>query len=232
MIFFLPLLICLSSPFFVSPLVQGLHVEVAQEFNDEVFVRSKRSTTGGDICKYKKGDWSQCDQLTQLVTRHDNLKLKASNGDCASTRTLTRNCREEHHQEGTVTCAFKKSKSVTWTSCLPSGVRQKVLDLVTQTGKGTCPKQKLLSRKCKDEKKLNEKKDKKKKKKKEKKEEESTEKKADKKEGKKEDKCSFGDWGSWGDCVKGNQQRIRKVKKGSERPNCQKKAVSNRTCQV
>ena len=25
------------------------------------------------------------------------------------------------------------------------------------------------------------------------------------------DKCSFGDWGGWGACVKGNQQRIRKV---------------------
>jgi len=224
MLFFLPLLL-------VSPLlVQGLHIEVAQEFNDEVLVRSKRSGSS-DVCKYKKGDWSQCDQLTQLVTRHDKLKLKASSGDCASTRTLTRNCREEHHQKGIVTCAFKKSKSVPWTSCLPSGVRQKVLDLVTQTGKGTCPQQKVLSRKCKDEKKLNEKKDKKKKKKKE--EKKKSENKAEKKEGKKgeKDKCSFGDWGGWGACVKGNQQRIRKVTKGSERPNCQKKSVSNRTCQ-
>ena len=25
------------------------------------------------------------------------------------------------------------------------------------------------------------------------------------------DKCRFGDWGEWGLCVKGNQQRIRKV---------------------
>jgi len=231
MLFFLPLLL---TPFFaVSPFVQGLHVEVAQEFNDEVLVRSKRSASN-DVCKYKKGDWSQCDQLTQLVTRHDKLKLKASNGECASTRTLTRNCREEHHEKGTVTCAFKKSKSVAWTSCLPSGVRQKVLDLVTQTGKGTCPKQKLLSRKCKDEKKSNEKKDKKKKNKKEKKEEKNSGKKAQKKEGKnaEKDKCSFGDWGGWGACVKGNQQRIRKVTKGSERPNCQKKAVSNRACQA
>jgi len=231
MFLFLPLL--LTSPLLVAPGVQGLHVEVAQEFNDEVLVRSKRSASS-DVCKYKKGDWSQCDQLTQLVTRHDKLKLKASSGDCASTRTLTRNCREEHHQKGTVTCAFKKSKSVAWTSCLPSGVRQKVLDLVTQTGTGTCPKQKLLSRKCKDEKKSKEKKDKRKKKKKEKKDEKNSENKAEKREGKKadKDKCSFGDWGSWGACVKGNQQRIRKVTKGSEKPNCQKKAVANRTCQV
>jgi len=222
MLFFLPLLL--------SPFVQGLHVEVAQEFNEEVLVRSKRSASS-DVCKYKKGDWSQCDQLTQLVTRHDKLKLKASNGECASTRTLTRNCREEHHEKGTVTCAFKKSKSVAWTSCLPSGVRQKVLDLVKQTGKGTCPKQKLLSRKCKDEKKSHEKKDKKKKKKKE---EKKSEGKAQKKEGKdaEKDNCRFGDWGGWGACVKGNQQRIRKVTKGSERPSCQKKAVSNRTCQT
>jgi len=228
MLLFLPLLL--------SPLlVQGLHVEVAQEFNDEVLVRIKRSVSS-DVCKYKKGEWSQCDQLTQLVTRHDKLKEKASNGECESTRTLTRNCREEHHQQGTVTCAFKKSKSVPWTSCLPSGVRQKVLDLVTQTGKGTCPKQKLLSRKCKDEKKSNEKKDKNKKKKKERKEreEKNRENKLQKKEGKKadKDKCSFGDWGAWGSCVKGNQQRIRKVDEGSERPSCQKKAVANRTCQV
>jgi len=226
-IYFLPLLI---APFLTThPFVEGLHVEEVQELTDEVLVRSKRSASGEGICKYKKGDWSQCDQLTQLVTRQDQLKTKASSGECASTRTLTRNCREEHHEEGTVTCAFKKSKSVSWTECLPSGVRQKVLDLVNQTGEGTCPKQKLLSRKCKDEKKSNGKKDKKKKK-----EEKNKASKAEKGETKKtdKDKCRFGDWGNWGLCVKGNQQRIRKVIKGSERPTCQKKAVANRTCQV
>ena len=74
----------------MSPGVQGLHVEVAQvnckynvqeldkyslgenykynmqEFKDEVLVRSKRSASS-DVCKYKKGDWSQCDQLTQVA---------------------------------------------------------------------------------------------------------------------------------------------------------------------
>ena len=76
----------------MSPGVQGLHVEVAQvnckynvqeldkyslgenykynmqEFKDEVLVRSKRSASS-DVCKYKKGDWSQCDQLTQVAKR-------------------------------------------------------------------------------------------------------------------------------------------------------------------
>ena len=102
-----------------------------------------------------------------------NYDILKSSGECASTRTLTRNCREEHHEEGTglkslrniilwyihddtsiwylilhqewtarfetyiiydmfiicdgddssisnlsVTCAFKKSKSVSWTECL------------------------------------------------------------------------------------------------------------------
>ena len=39
-----------------------------QELTDEVLVRSKRSASGEGICKYKKGDWSQCDQLTQVLT--------------------------------------------------------------------------------------------------------------------------------------------------------------------
>ena len=36
-----------------------------KEFNDEVLVRIKRSVSS-DVCKYKKGEWSQCDQLTQV----------------------------------------------------------------------------------------------------------------------------------------------------------------------
>ena len=106
----------------------------------------------------------------KIIKNYDIVK---SSGECASTRTLTRNCREEHHEEGTglkslrniilwyihddtsiwylilhqewtarfetyiiydmfiicdgddssisnlsVTCAFKKSKTVSWTECL------------------------------------------------------------------------------------------------------------------
>ena len=35
--------------------------------------------------------------MTMTITHH----FFKSNGECESTRTLTRNCREEHHQQGT-----------------------------------------------------------------------------------------------------------------------------------
>ena len=35
-----------------------------QDFGDELLVRDKRES--GLLCKYKKGDWSNCDPLTQV----------------------------------------------------------------------------------------------------------------------------------------------------------------------
>jgi len=218
----LPLL--LSSSLAASLVDQGARVEDVQDLGSEVVVRVRREA--GGACRYKKGDWSRCDPLTQLETREDRVKAKGSLQECAATRTLTRHCKQDAG-EGHVTCVFKKSKSVPWTDCLLPGVRQKVLDLVSQTGEGLCPKQKLLSRKCKDEKKAKEKKDKKKKKKKEKKAEKKAEKEARKAE---KDKCQYGVWGEWGECTKGRQQRLRKVTGGSEVPACQKKSVETRPC--
>ena len=37
----------------------------AQDFGDELLVREKRDS--GLICKYKKGEWSRCDHLTQVI---------------------------------------------------------------------------------------------------------------------------------------------------------------------
>jgi len=221
--------------FLLLPLASSLkpfedhHVEIVKDFGDEVLVRDKRES--GLVCKYKKGEWSDCDQLTQLVTRHDKIKTKSSSEGCASTRILTRNCKDEEKEDKELSCSFKKSKEIPWTDCQVGGVRQKVLELVSQTGNGVCPKQKLLSRKCKDTKTETSKKEKKKlKKKAEKKAEKNAEKKKNKKSKKGSDKCSFSDWGVWGDCNKGSQQRIRKVTKGAERAKCQKKAIATRSC--
>jgi len=218
-------------PLLLVPLASSLkpfddhHVEIVQDFGDELLVREKRDS--GLICKYKKGEWSSCDHLTQLVTRHDTIKKKSSSDGCASTRTLTRNCHEEQKEDNEISCTFKKSKEIPWTDCQVGGVRQKVLELVSQTGNGACPKQKLLSRKCKDHKTSSAKKEKKKKHK-------TAEHKAEKKKAKKtkkgSDNCKFGDWSVWGVCNKGSQQRTREITRGSDRPKCQKKAILTRSC--
>ena len=39
----------------------------AQDFGDELLVREKRDS--GLICKYKKGEWSSCEHLTQVITK-------------------------------------------------------------------------------------------------------------------------------------------------------------------
>ena len=44
-----------------------------KDFGEEVLVRDKRES--GLLCKYKKGDWSNCDQLTQVnICHQENTK--------------------------------------------------------------------------------------------------------------------------------------------------------------
>ena len=38
-------------------------MELLTEDEDQVIVRTKRSA---EVCKYKKGDWAECDQLTMV----------------------------------------------------------------------------------------------------------------------------------------------------------------------
>ena len=64
-----------------------------------------------------------------------------------------------------------------------AGVRQRLLRLVKEKGNAGCPKEKVLSKKCKSSK--------------------------NKKEG--NEKCEFEEWSEWSKCVEGKTKRARKV---------------------
>lgn len=47
------------------------------------------------VCRYKRGDWSPCDAVTNAKTRTDSLNLRASPSSCDATRTKTKQCRRK-----------------------------------------------------------------------------------------------------------------------------------------
>jgi len=92
-------------------------------------------------CTYDEGTWSKCQDGSQV--REDLLHLsKISNLNCAVTKTVRRSCGIKGK------CVFEKSRRVPWTGCLDVGLTQKVLHLISDGGNPACPRQKLVSRKC------------------------------------------------------------------------------------
>ena len=45
-------------------------MELLTEDEDQVIVRTKRSA---EVCKYKKGEWAECDELTLVNVFHFSL---------------------------------------------------------------------------------------------------------------------------------------------------------------
>lgn len=183
-----------------------------------------------DVCKYKKGTWSKCNTLTKLETRTDSLKAGASGSSCAQSRQLTRNCRDRQAKSegGPGGCVYDKARSADWSEC-QSGVRKKVLAL--KSGSADCPREKIISKKCKN----GEKKEKNKKNKKGNVPEEKKMK-EQKQNGKKknqqtgEEKCGFGPWSEYSQCTGGKQERTRQVTKGKDLKACKKQATEKKKC--
>merc|ERR1719429_502366 len=115
---------------FSDDLDNDVHVESfhADDVVDNILIREKRSAD--NVCKYKKGDWSQCDKLVMLITRKDTLKEKNSGPACDKVRTITKNCKEREQEKEKGVCVFEKPKNVAWSSCKESGVRQRTLRLL------------------------------------------------------------------------------------------------------
>jgi len=76
----------------LGEITRGHYVEIFSNTRDHVLVRTKRSS---EVCKYKKGTWSECDKLVMLMTREDTLKEKNSGASCDKVRTITKNCKEK-----------------------------------------------------------------------------------------------------------------------------------------
>jgi hypothetical protein len=105
------------------------------DLGDTLHVRTKRQTQQGtleeEICKYKKGSWSDCDSLTKLLTRLDNLKPGMSE-NCEATRQVTKKCakgnkteRRNNNKKERVACKYQKGKDVEFGPCQDTGVKTK-----------------------------------------------------------------------------------------------------------
>lgn len=164
-----------------------------------LLLRTKRAAKA-QLCKYKKGEWSQCDSLLMLMQRVDKLKQKNSSPDCDQTRRITKNCHEKEERDGGI-CVFEKPKNVAWSSCEEAGVRRRVLHLIKEKGSVDCPKEKVLSKKCKDQKKK-----------------------------KKKEKCEFGSWSAWSDCEGKERRRQRELLKGNGEKVCMKGSIEKSEC--
>jgi len=180
------------------------HVEIVSATDDggTLSVRTRRAA-GGDVCKYRKGAWSDCDPLVLLMTRQDTLKERHSSAGCEKKRRITKNCKDKDDKNiRQSTCVFEKPKTVSWSECQEAGVRQRLLRLVKEKGNAGCPKEKVLSKKCKSSK--------------------------NKKEG--NEKCEFEEWSEWSKCVEGKTKRARKILKGNEKKSCMKKSLQKKNC--
>merc|ERR1711936_1427456 len=58
-----------------------------------VCIRQKKLTRKCKIaCKFRRGEWSECDEKTELTTRVDTL-VKGDKRECEPTREMTKKCR-------------------------------------------------------------------------------------------------------------------------------------------
>lgn len=130
------------------------------DLGDTLHVRTKRQTQEGtleeEICKYKKGTWSECDALTKLLTRLDNLKPGMSE-KCEATRQVTKKCakpnkaeRRSNKNKERVACKYQKGKDVEFGPCQDTGVKTKKLSLVSAAVSEHCPEVKIISKRCKN----------------------------------------------------------------------------------
>jgi len=219
--------------------VLTLEIVRSESVNEDQY-GEKRSARGQDICKYNKGPWSSCQQLTQIETRDDVLRPDVSSPACPLKRQITRNCKKDNRKSQRTTtkkglCVYDKAKEADWTEC-ESGVRKKTLKLVVEKDHAGCPPTKVIAKKCKTPKTKKEKKEKKikkeKKEKKEKKKErkEAKKKKQEKRENKISEKCEFSTWSEYSPCKDGVQQRQRKVMRGNNVKLCMRQATQKKKC--
>lgn len=135
-------------------------VDEVTDLGETIHVRSKRQTEKGtveeEICKYKKGSWSDCDSLTKLLTRLDNLKPGMSE-NCEATRQVTKKCakgnkteRRNNNKKERVACKYQKGKDVEFGPCQDTGVKTKKLSLVSAAVSEHCPEIKVISKRCKN----------------------------------------------------------------------------------
>lgn len=102
-----------------------------------------KNKRGGDkICKYTRGDWSNCDPTTNQKTRTLTLR-KGDPNSCEKEKKITKSCKRGHQ-----VCQYDKGD---WSECDPT-TKTKERTLTLKDGSdASCPATKPQSRECKGE---------------------------------------------------------------------------------
>ncbi|XP_015114390.1 uncharacterized protein LOC107039338 isoform X2 [Diachasma alloeum] len=115
-----------------------------EEDDKEVLVRTvrgtKERTSGGSnaaLCRYVKGQWSECDPKTNMRTRTLNLK-KGDNKTCEQTKTIQKKCKKA--------CRYEKGPL---SSCVNQSMTR--VDSLKPNSDPSCEPTRRVTKRCKPE---------------------------------------------------------------------------------
>ncbi|XP_011300221.1 uncharacterized protein [Fopius arisanus] len=115
-----------------------------EEDDKEVLVRTVRGTkersSGGSnaaLCRYVKGQWSECDPKTNMRMRTLNLK-KGDNKTCEQTKTIQKKCKKA--------CKYEKGS---FSSCVNQSMTR--VDNLKPNSDSSCEPTRRITKRCKQE---------------------------------------------------------------------------------
>ncbi|XP_063984340.1 uncharacterized protein LOC135166198 isoform X2 [Diachasmimorpha longicaudata] len=121
-----------------------------EEDDKEVLVRTIRGTkarTSGDsnaaLCRYVKGQWSECDPKTNMRSRTLNLK-KGDNKTCELTKTIQKKCKKG--VAASTACRYEKG---TFSNCVNQLVTR--VDTLKPNSDSSCEPTRRITKRCKPE---------------------------------------------------------------------------------
>ncbi|XP_077302397.1 uncharacterized protein LOC143922880 isoform X2 [Arctopsyche grandis] len=104
------------------------------EDHGEVLIRNERGAKDKDACRYKKGEWSECDFKSNMRSR--TLTLKNGGDTCEPTKLIQKKCKRA--------CRYEKSP---WSQCKENGEMTRT-DILKANSDASCEPNRLLTKKC------------------------------------------------------------------------------------
>ncbi|KAL5009509.1 hypothetical protein ScPMuIL_011814 [Solemya velum] len=97
-------------------------------------------------CRYTKGDWSECDEATQMMTRTLTLK-RGDPASCEETKQVSFSCKKVERKLRKKACKYNKG---TWGECDPSTNQRSRILTLRKGDASQCEATKTITRKCKN----------------------------------------------------------------------------------
>ncbi|XP_071050871.1 uncharacterized protein [Onthophagus taurus] len=108
--------------------------EIWEEDDHEILIRNERGAKNTEQCRYTKGDWSECDQKTNMRSRTLTLK-KGDQKTCEPTKTMQKKCRKA--------CRYERGA---WGECVQNQMSRK--DKLKPNSDPSCEQNRQITKKC------------------------------------------------------------------------------------